>query len=149
MIDFNVEKQNQILQFLKEKRKEIGYTLLDASEILKISPSYLKKLEDGEYKKTNLELLLNYYDLVGIDPQKLLYDLNILKDKPYYKIPIYGDLNAENIVDYILPTENIQFDEIFFGKPNADITIDDRAIRFRDNWADITEELIQKEAKGK
>ena len=40
MIDFNVEKQNQILQFLKEKRKEIGYTLLDASEILKISPSY-------------------------------------------------------------------------------------------------------------
>ena len=115
MIDFNVEKQNQILQFLKEKRKEIGYTLLDASEILKISPSYLKKLEDGEYKKTNLELLLNYYDLVGIDPQKLLYDLNILKDKPYYKIPIYGDLNAENIVDYILPTENIQFDESFFA----------------------------------
>ena len=57
--------------------------------------------------------------------------------------------NVGRITFEWLEKNGIEFDEIFFGKPNADITIDDRAIRFRDNWADITEELIQKEAKGK
>lgn len=31
-----------------------------------------------------------------------------------------------------LEENEIQYDEIFFGKPNADITIDDRVIRFED-----------------
>ena len=57
--------------------------------------------------------------------------------------------NVGRITFEWLEKNGIEFDEIFFGKPNADITIDDRVIRFRDNWADITEELIQKEAKGK
>ena len=32
-----------------------------------------------------------------------------------------------------LEKNGIEYDEIFFGKPNADITIDDRAVRFADN----------------
>ena len=46
-----------------------------------------------------------------------------------------------------LEKHGIEYDEIFFGKPNADITIDDRVIRFENNWADITEELVIKNAK--
>jgi capsule biosynthesis phosphatase len=42
----------------------------------------------------------------------------------------------------------IEYDEIFFGKPNSDIMIDDRAFRFN-NWAEITEELLANEAKDK
>ena len=40
----------------------------------------------------------------------------------------------------------IEYDEIYFGKPNAEVYIDDRSIRFS-NWSDITEELLSKNAK--
>jgi capsule biosynthesis phosphatase len=46
-----------------------------------------------------------------------------------------------------LDRNGIEFDEIFFGKPNADITIDDRVIRFEDNWAEMTEERLAREAR--
>ncbi len=42
----------------------------------------------------------------------------------------------------------IEYDEIFFGKPNADITIDDRVIRFQDNWNEMTEEFVTANAKA-
>ena len=45
-----------------------------------------------------------------LQAQVHIYD----SDKPDY-IKSVSDLNAENIVDYILPTENIQFDESFFA----------------------------------
>jgi capsule biosynthesis phosphatase len=48
-----------------------------------------------------------------------------------------------------LDKHNIVYDEIFFGKPNADITIDDRVIKFEDNWSEMTEERLLKEAKAK
>ena len=38
---------------------------------------------------------------------------------------------------------NIPYDEIHFGKPNTDIYIDDRCVRFR-AWQDITEEILKK-----
>lgn len=41
----------------------------------------------------------------------------------------------------------IYYDELFFGKPNADITIDDRVLRF-DDWSRITLQLIHKLAKS-
>jgi hypothetical protein len=46
-----------------------------------------------------------------------------------------------------LDRNGIEFDEIFFGKPNADITIDDRVVRFEDDWGDMTEERLAREAK--
>jgi len=45
-----------------------------------------------------------------------------------------------------LEKHQIHYDEIFFGKPNADITIDDRALRFED-WDSLTEEIILNNAK--
>ena len=55
--------------------------------------------------------------------------------------------NVGQITFEWLEKHGIEYDEIFFGKPNADITIDDRVIRFENNWADITEELVLKNAK--
>lgn len=46
-----------------------------------------------------------------------------------------------------LEKHQIQYDEIFFGKPNADLTIDDRSLRFED-WRSIDEDLIKKLAKN-
>lgn len=48
-----------------------------------------------------------------------------------------------------LEKNGIEYDEIFFGKPNADITIDDRVVRFADNWAEISEDMLMREAKAK
>lgn len=48
-----------------------------------------------------------------------------------------------------LEKNKIEYDEIFFGKPNADIMIDDRAFRFQDNWNKITEEELMFNAKEK
>lgn len=42
----------------------------------------------------------------------------------------------------------VVYDEIYFGKPNGEIYIDDRAIRFLD-WDQITEDQLLKEAKSR
>lgn len=45
-----------------------------------------------------------------------------------------------------LDLHDIYYDEIFFGKPNADITIDDRCYRFT-SWDQISLEKINELAK--
>jgi capsule biosynthesis phosphatase len=43
---------------------------------------------------------------------------------------------------------NISYDEIFFGKQNADVYIDDRALRF-DSWESINSQSLSLIAKPK
>ncbi len=43
---------------------------------------------------------------------------------------------------------NIEYDEIYFGKPNGDIYIDDRALRF-ESWDSLSEKKLQELAKDK
>lgn len=57
--------------------------------------------------------------------------------------------NVGKITFEWLDKNGIEYDEIFFGKPNADITIDDRVVRFEDNWPEMTEERLIKAAKTK
>lgn len=45
-----------------------------------------------------------------------------------------------------LEQHDIKYDEIYFGKPNADVTIDDRSIRF-EGWENLSNNLIHKLAK--
>lgn len=45
-----------------------------------------------------------------------------------------------------LDRHNIPYDEIFFGKPNADITIDDRCLRFN-GWSTLSEDVIYAQAR--
>ncbi len=47
-----------------------------------------------------------------------------------------------------LEKHQIEYDEIYFGKPNADIYIDDRALRY-DTWENIDITLIKQLAKEK
>ncbi len=57
--------------------------------------------------------------------------------------------NVGQITFEWLEKNGIEYDEIFFGKPNADITIDDRVVRFDDNWSDMTEDNLSKASKAK
>ncbi len=45
-----------------------------------------------------------------------------------------------------LAKHGIEYDEIYFGKPNADVYIDDRALRF-ESWEKIDGHLLQTIAK--
>ena len=45
-----------------------------------------------------------------------------------------------------LERHGIEYDEIYFGKPNAEVYIDDRALRFSD-WDAITEEALNQVAR--
>ncbi len=47
-----------------------------------------------------------------------------------------------------LEEHQIQYDEIYFGKPNADLYIDDRAFRYQ-SWNDISEDVLIKMGKEK
>lgn len=47
-----------------------------------------------------------------------------------------------------LERHDIEYDEIYFGKPNAEVYVDDRAIRFSD-WASLTVETLAREAKSR
>lgn len=42
----------------------------------------------------------------------------------------------------------IEYDEIHFGKPNADVYIDDRAVRFAD-WSAMTDEVLLAHARAR
>lgn len=45
-----------------------------------------------------------------------------------------------------LEQHNVEYDEIYFGKPNAEVYLDDRSIRFVD-WALITDDILAQEAR--
>lgn len=48
---------------------------------------------------------------------------------------------GKTLLDW-LEENNIEFDEIYFGKPNADVYIDDNAIRFEGNWNNYSDSLL-------
>jgi hypothetical protein len=43
---------------------------------------------------------------------------------------------TQHMLDY-LRRWGIPYDSVFYGKPNYDVVIDDKAIGFRDNWKQI------------
>ena len=45
-----------------------------------------------------------------------------------------------------LDRHGVEYDEIYFGKPNAEIYIDDRSVRFS-NWNEINIDFLKKLAK--
>ena len=57
--------------------------------------------------------------------------------------------NVGRITFEWLEKNGIEYDEIFFGKPNADVIIDDRALRYNHDWSAITEEILFSVAKEK
>ena len=47
-----------------------------------------------------------------------------------------------------LDDHHVEYDEIYFGKPNAEVYIDDRAIRFVD-WDGLSEGALEQQAKAR
>lgn len=47
-----------------------------------------------------------------------------------------------------LDRHGVEYDEVYFGKPNAEVYLDDRAVRFS-AWDAITDELLESEARAR
>jgi capsule biosynthesis phosphatase len=47
-----------------------------------------------------------------------------------------------------LAHHHVEYDELYFGKPNAEAYIDDRAIRFS-AWSQITDDVLQARARAR
>ena len=47
-----------------------------------------------------------------------------------------------------LEEHDIEYDEIFFGKPHGEVYLDDRGLRF-EAWAEVTDERLEQLAKEK
>lgn len=53
-------------------------------------------------------------------------------------------MEYEMTVDW-LKKNNVNYHQLFMGKPIGDIWIDDRALQFSDNWKDIYETIKSKQ----
>ncbi|MGH1428735.1 MAG: helix-turn-helix transcriptional regulator [Arenicella sp.] len=78
-------------QYFKSQRKKHGLSQSQMAKILGKTPKYLSKLENG-HNQPNLEIVLSYYLLFGIDIKKLIPDhyyklqnslANTLEKQPY------------------------------------------------------------------
>lgn len=59
-------------EIIKAKREEKGYSLVEFSKIIEISPGYLSQIENGRKTNPKLEIILKIIHELGIDIEMLL-----------------------------------------------------------------------------
>lgn len=99
----NKDKINQKLgKTFKEYREKLDFTQDKVAEELDISNKYISKVEVGT-GGVKLETLVNYINLLGIEPNILFKDL-ITNEKIKKKIKLSESLNDlnENEIDFII-----------------------------------------------
>ncbi|MCT4598420.1 MAG: helix-turn-helix transcriptional regulator [Vallitalea sp.] len=84
MIDYKI-----IGKRIKKSKKSINMTQEKVSEILKVSPEYISRIETGT-TKLNLEMLVKMSDVLDISPAYLLTGTNTKSDD--YLTPEINDL---------------------------------------------------------
>lgn len=56
-------------------------------------------------------------------------------------------LQAQTLIEW-LRKHDFLYDELIFGKPDADIYIDDKAMEFKNSWGDTYEKLLSLDQKN-
>lgn len=101
---------------------------------------YLKKADERyEDCKPNYEII-KLIDALKEAGHTII--INTARGMLTYKSNL-GEINknlAGITIDW-LSKHNVKYDEIYFGKPNAHVTIDDRAIRYEGQSLDVEEVL--------
>lgn len=95
---------------LKKIRKEMGLSINDVSQKLKIQKRYLEAIENGDYihlpcRVYAVGFIKNYANFLKIDPTEIIakFDDEIINGK-HKQIPLFNE-NGENLK---YSTENIQ-----------------------------------------
>lgn len=99
-------------EVLRKKREELGKDLREISETLKIKHSYLKALEEDDFKNLPAEVytkayLLSYSKLLGLDPESILKTYNTSQhSEPVNKtinIPIVKENKKSQFKYFFIP----------------------------------------------
>ncbi len=105
----NAKPISHIAQFIASKRKEAGLTSKELAERAKLSPAYISRVENGDYKKLTLPTAKALADGLGLSLHAFLQGVGLLnnEERPSYKLITqslrhmgYSDVEAEDVIRY-------------------------------------------------
>lgn len=100
---------SQIADFIANQRKEAGLTSKELAERSGLSPAYISRVENGEYKSLTLPTAKALADGLGLSLRVFLQGVGLLnnEERPSYKLITqslrhmgYSDAQAEDVIRY-------------------------------------------------
>ena len=122
----------QIGYKIKTKRRKLGFSQLDLSKKLSISPSYLNLIESGK-RKINVDLLLKLTNELGIE----ISDISKKADTNLYQNLM--DLLGDNLFED-LDITNLEIKELINSNP----LIAKALIKLGDNYKKKNQDIVSK-----
>ena len=101
--------ETKIAQFIAEKRVQAGLSARELAERSGLSPAYISRLENGEYKSLSLPTVKALADGLGLTLRAFLEEAGLLnnEERPSYKLITqslrhlgYSDAEAEDVIRY-------------------------------------------------
>ncbi len=101
--------ETKIAQFIAEKREQAGLSARELAERSGLSPAYISRLENGEYKSLSLPTVKALADGLGLTLRAFLEEAGLLnnEERPSYKLITqslrhlgYSDKEAEDVIRY-------------------------------------------------
>lgn len=100
---------SHIADFVADKRKEAGLTSKELAERAGLSPAYISRVENGDYKTLTLPTAKALADGLGLTLRAFLQGVGLLnnEERPSYKLITqslrhmgYSDAQAEDVIRY-------------------------------------------------
>ncbi len=98
-----------IADFITRKRKEAGITSKELAERAGLSPAFISRVENGEYKSLTLPTAKSLAEGLGLTLHAFLQEVGMLnnEERPSYKLITqslrhmgYSDKEAEDVIRY-------------------------------------------------
>ena len=98
-----------IADFIARKRKEAGFTSKELADRSGLSPAYISRIENGEYKSLSLPTAKSLAEGFGLKLRDFLQEAGLLnnEERPSYKLITqslrhmgYSDKEAEEVIRY-------------------------------------------------
>lgn len=109
MSDPNKSTKSNLAEFIVQKRKEAGLSSKDLAERAGLSPAYISRIENGDYKKLTIPTAKALAEGFGLTLHAFLQEAGLLNnnDRPSYKLITqslrhmgYSDKEAEEVIRY-------------------------------------------------
>lgn len=101
--------ETKIAKLVTEKREQAGLSARELAERSGLSPAYISRLENGEYKSLSLPTVKALADGLGLTLRAFLEEAGLLnnEERPSYKLITqslrhlgYSDKEAEDVIRY-------------------------------------------------
>ncbi len=101
--------ETKIAKLVTQKREQAGLSARELAERSGLSPAYISRLENGEYKSLSLPTVKELADGLGLTLRAFLEEAGLLnnEERPSYKLITqslrhlgYSDKEAEDVIRY-------------------------------------------------